>query len=145
MGLWSIFATVLLAELGDKTQVATLLFVADPRLSRLGVFVASAGALAFSSLLAVFVGGQLSNVLSPRLLKGIAGAGFVWPVDPPGPTCWLIGLSGCSKLLPRVGQALQCFRWEPTLGLRGQGLLQVFEARKARQGGGEIGFAPGEA
>ena len=77
MGLWSIFATVLLAELGDKTQVATLLFAADPRLSRLGVFVASAGALAFSSLLAVFVGGQLSNVLSPRLLKSIAGAGFV--------------------------------------------------------------------
>jgi putative Ca2+/H+ antiporter (TMEM165/GDT1 family) len=77
MGLWSIFATVLLAELGDKTQVATLLFAADPRLSRLGVFVASAGALAFSSLLAVFVGGQLANVLSPRLLKGIAGAGFV--------------------------------------------------------------------
>ena len=77
MGLWSIFATVFLAELGDKTQVATLLFAADPRLSRLGVFVASAGALAFASLLAVFVGGQLSNVLSPRLLKGLAGAGFV--------------------------------------------------------------------
>ena len=77
MGLWSIFATVLLAELGDKTQVATLLFAADPRLSRLGVFVASAGALAFSSLLAVLVGGQLSNLLSPRLLKGLAGAGFV--------------------------------------------------------------------
>ena len=77
MGLWSIFVTVLLAELGDKTQVATLLFAADPRLSRLGVFVASAGALALSSLLAVLVGGQLANVLSPRLFKGIAGAGFV--------------------------------------------------------------------
>ncbi len=77
MGLWSIFVTVLLAELGDKTQVATLLFAADPRLSRLGVFVASAGALAISSLLAVLVGGQLANVLSPRLLKGIAGAGFI--------------------------------------------------------------------
>jgi putative Ca2+/H+ antiporter (TMEM165/GDT1 family) len=77
MGLWSIFITVLLAELGDKTQVATLLFAADPRLSRLGVFVASAGALALSSLLAVLVGGQLASVLSPRLLKGIAGAGFI--------------------------------------------------------------------
>lgn len=77
MGLWAIFATVLLAELGDKTQVATLLFAADPRLSRLGVFVASAGALALSSLLAVLVGGQLAHVLSPRLLKGIAGAGFI--------------------------------------------------------------------
>lgn len=77
MGLWSIFITVLLAELGDKTQIATLLFAADPRLSRLGVFVASAGALALSSLLAVLIGGQLANVLSPRLLKGIAGAGFI--------------------------------------------------------------------
>ena len=77
MGLWSIFITVLLTELGDKTQIATLLFAADPRLSRLGVFVASAGALALSSLLAVLVGGQLANILSPRLLKGIAGAGFI--------------------------------------------------------------------
>lgn len=77
MGLWAVFATVLLAELGDKTQIATLLFAADPRLSRLGVFVASAGALALSSLLAVLVGGQLANILSPRLLKSIAGAGFV--------------------------------------------------------------------
>jgi putative Ca2+/H+ antiporter (TMEM165/GDT1 family) len=77
MGLWSIFVTVFLAELGDKTQVATLLFAADPRLSRLGVFVASAGALALSSLLAVLAGEQLSNLLSPRLIKGIAGVGFL--------------------------------------------------------------------
>jgi putative Ca2+/H+ antiporter (TMEM165/GDT1 family) len=77
MGLWSIFVTVFLAELGDKTQVATLLFAADPRLGRLGVFFASAGALALSSLLAVLVGGQLSHILSPRLLKGIAGVGFL--------------------------------------------------------------------
>lgn len=77
MGLWSIFATVFLAELGDKTQVATLLFAADPRLSRLGVFIASAGALALSSLLAVLAGEQLSHLLSPRLLKGIAGVGFL--------------------------------------------------------------------
>lgn len=77
MGLWSIFLTVLLAELGDKTHIATLLFAADSRLSRLGVFVASAGALALSSLLAVLVGGQFANVVSPRLLKGIAGAGFI--------------------------------------------------------------------
>ena len=77
MGLWSIFVTVFLAELGDKTQIATLLFAADPRLSRLGVFVASAAALALSSLLAVLVGGQLSLLVSPRILKGIAGTGFL--------------------------------------------------------------------
>jgi putative Ca2+/H+ antiporter (TMEM165/GDT1 family) len=77
MGLWSIFVTVFLAELGDKTQIATLLFAADPRLNRLGVFIASAGALALSSLLAVLVGGQLALLVSPRLLKGIAGVGFL--------------------------------------------------------------------
>jgi putative Ca2+/H+ antiporter (TMEM165/GDT1 family) len=77
MGLWSIFVTVLLAELGDKTQIATLLFAADPRLSRFGVFVASAGALVLSSCLAVLVGAQLATVVSPRLLKGLAGVGFI--------------------------------------------------------------------
>jgi len=77
MGLWSIFATVFLAELGDKTQIATLLFAADPHLSRLGVFVASAAALALSSLLAVLIGSQLSLLVSPRILKGIAGVGFL--------------------------------------------------------------------
>ena len=75
--LWPIFVTVLLAELGDKTQVATLLFAADARLSRLGVFIASAGALVLSSGLAVLIGGQLSHLVSPRLLKGLAGVGFV--------------------------------------------------------------------
>jgi putative Ca2+/H+ antiporter (TMEM165/GDT1 family) len=77
MGLWSIFATVFLAELGDKTQIATLLFAADPHQSRLGVFVASAAALALSSLLAVLIGSQLSLLVSPRILKGIAGVGFL--------------------------------------------------------------------
>jgi putative Ca2+/H+ antiporter (TMEM165/GDT1 family) len=77
MGLWSIFVTVFLAELGDKTQIATLLFAADARLSRLGVFVASAAALALSSLLAVLIGSQLSLLVSPRILKGIAGVGFL--------------------------------------------------------------------
>lgn len=77
MSLWSIFVTVLFAELGDKTQLATLLFAADPQVSRVGVFCASAGALVLSSLLAVLVGGQLSAVVSPRVLKIVAGIGFV--------------------------------------------------------------------
>ncbi len=77
MSLWSIFVTVFFAELGDKTQLATLLFAADPQVSRMGVFCASAGALVLSSLLAVLIGGQLSAVVSPRVLKLVAGIGFM--------------------------------------------------------------------
>ena len=77
MSLWSIFATVFFAELGDKTQLATLLFAADPQVSRVGVFCASAGALVLSSVLAVLIGGQLSSIVSPRVLKLVAGIGFV--------------------------------------------------------------------
>lgn len=77
MSLWSIFITVFFAELGDKTQLATLLFAADAQVSRVGVFCASAGALVLSSLLAVLVGSQLSTFVSPRVLKLVAGIGFV--------------------------------------------------------------------
>ena len=75
--LWPIFVTVFFAELGDKTQLATLLFAADQKVSKLGVFAASSSALVLSSLLAVLVGAHLSLYVSPRMLKLIAGAGFV--------------------------------------------------------------------
>ena len=58
--LWPIFVTVLFAELGDKTQLATLLFAADQQVSKVGVFAASSAALVLSSLLAVLLGAQLS-------------------------------------------------------------------------------------
>jgi putative Ca2+/H+ antiporter (TMEM165/GDT1 family) len=77
MALWPIFVTVFLAELGDKTQLATLLFASDQRISRVGVFAASAGALVLSSLIAVVVGAQLSSYIAPRTLKIVAGLGFV--------------------------------------------------------------------
>jgi putative Ca2+/H+ antiporter (TMEM165/GDT1 family) len=77
MALWPIFMTVFLAELGDKTQLATLLFAADQRTSKIGVFTASAGALVLSTLLAVIVGSQLSSYIAPRTLKLMAGVGFV--------------------------------------------------------------------
>jgi putative Ca2+/H+ antiporter (TMEM165/GDT1 family) len=77
MSLWAIFVTVFFAELGDKTQLATLLFAADSQVSRVGVFCASASALVLSSLLAVLVGSQLSAFVSPKLLQLLAGIGFV--------------------------------------------------------------------
>ena len=77
MALWPIFVTVFLAELGDKTQLATLLFAADKSTNKVGVFVASAGALVLSSLIAVLVGAQLSAYIPPRALKLLAGIGFI--------------------------------------------------------------------
>ena len=77
MALWPIFVTVFLAELGDKTQLATLLFAAEAQTSRLGVFVAASTALVLSTLIAVLVGSQLSGVIPPRLLKLLAGIGFI--------------------------------------------------------------------
>ncbi len=72
-----VFVSVLVAELGDKTQVATLLFATDTSLSRSGVFAASALALVLSSLIAVVLGAQVSRYVSPTTLKSLAGAGFV--------------------------------------------------------------------
>jgi len=72
-----VFISVFIAELGDKTQLATFLFATDPSLSRTGVFLASASALLLSSLVAVLLGAQISRYTSPVTLKAIAGLGFV--------------------------------------------------------------------
>lgn len=72
-----IFMTVFLAELGDKTQLATLLFATDRNTDKFGVFLAAAGALVLSTGIAVIVGAKLSSILSPAALKAVAGAGFV--------------------------------------------------------------------
>ena len=77
MSLWPIFMTVVFAEFGDKTQLATLLFAAEQNTSKVGVFIASAGALILSSFIAVLVRSQLSAYIPPRALKLTAGVGFL--------------------------------------------------------------------
>ena len=72
-----VFLSVFLAELGDKTQLATLFFAANPAVSKVGVFAAAAGALVISSLLAVAVGAQLGAWVPPERWKILAGLGFV--------------------------------------------------------------------
>lgn len=73
----SIFATIFIAEIGDKTQLATLLFSADGKVSRWMVFAASASALALAAGIGVLVGAQLERFVSPVVLKRIAGVGFI--------------------------------------------------------------------
>ena len=73
----SIFITVFLAELGDKTQLATVLFASDGGKSMLMVFAAAGLALVASTGLAVLAGAAADKWLSALPLKLIAGAGFV--------------------------------------------------------------------
>ena len=74
--LLTTFGMVFLAELGDKTQLATFCFSADCD-SRLSVFLGSAGALVLSSLIAVFLGAALSRFISPAMIKTGAGVFFI--------------------------------------------------------------------
>ena len=73
----TVFATVFLAEIGDKTQLATMLYAADRRVSPLVVFAAAALALAAAAGIAVLVGAQLERVVAPQTLKRIAGVAFI--------------------------------------------------------------------
>jgi putative Ca2+/H+ antiporter (TMEM165/GDT1 family) len=72
-----VFLSVLLAEIGDKTQLATLLFATDGTLSRAGVLVAAAGALVTSTLIAVVAGSVLGAWVQPRVVTTLAGLSFI--------------------------------------------------------------------
>jgi putative Ca2+/H+ antiporter (TMEM165/GDT1 family) len=72
-----IFMTVFLAELGDKTQLATLLFASGRATPPLAVFAAAAAALVLSTALAVLLGYAAERYLAVLPLKLLAGGGFV--------------------------------------------------------------------
>lgn len=72
-----VFATVFVAELGDKTQLATLLYAADAKHSKLTVFLGAAGALVLTSALGVAAGAFISQHVSRQLLGWVAGIGFI--------------------------------------------------------------------
>jgi len=72
-----VFGSVLLAELGDRTQLATLMFASAKDSSKLLVFAASAGALVLASAIAVLAGSFLCQHVSPKALSWVAGVGFV--------------------------------------------------------------------
>lgn len=72
-----IFCVVFLAELGDKTQLATLLFASDGAHAPIKVFLAATAALAASTALAVVLGVAAERWLSMVPLKLLSGLGFL--------------------------------------------------------------------
>jgi putative Ca2+/H+ antiporter (TMEM165/GDT1 family) len=70
------FGLIFLAELGDKTQLATLVMAASGR-SRLAVFAGAAAALVCTTALAVLAGEGVSRAVPEAWLKRLAGAGFL--------------------------------------------------------------------
>lgn len=72
-----IFGSVLIAELGDKTQLATMLYATDKSVRPISVFIAASSALVVSTLLAVLFGSTITRFLPETTLKLIAGIAFI--------------------------------------------------------------------
>ena len=77
---WQVFATtfitVFLAEIGDKTQLTTLVIAAQSHQPWI-VFTGAAIALVLTSLLGVIAGKWLAKTFSPSLLNTLAGLSFL--------------------------------------------------------------------
>ena len=75
--LLTVFAAVFVAELGDKTQLATMLFAADKQVSKLTVFAGASLALIVASAIGVLAGSLIAQYVSEKQLNYVAGLGFI--------------------------------------------------------------------
>jgi putative Ca2+/H+ antiporter (TMEM165/GDT1 family) len=73
----TVFGAVFVAELGDKTQLATMLFATDRDVSKYTVFFAASAALIVASGLGVLAGSLLAEFINPKFLHYAAGVGFI--------------------------------------------------------------------
>ncbi|UCE72307.1 MAG: TMEM165/GDT1 family protein [Nitrospiraceae bacterium] len=73
----TIFATVFLAEIADKTQIATILYASNTQHNKLVVFLGSALALCLASAIAVFAGSMLSQWINGKVMSRVAGSLFI--------------------------------------------------------------------
>ena len=73
--LLSTFLTVFIAELGDKTQLATLT-ISGTSNKPSAVFLGSSFALVSASLIGALTGGSISSFLPEVILKAIASITF---------------------------------------------------------------------
>lgn len=75
--LITVFTAVFIAELGDKTQLATMLFAADKEVSKITVFIGASLALILASAIGVMAGTVISQYVSEKQLHYVAGIGFI--------------------------------------------------------------------
>ena len=75
--LATVFASVFVAEMADKTQLVTMLFATDKAVSKWLVFAGSASALVLTSAIGVLAGTLLSQVINVKMMSIVAGAGFI--------------------------------------------------------------------
>jgi len=73
----TIFVSVFIAELGDKTQLATMLFASDKEVSKYTVFLAASAALIVASAIGVLAGSVMSEYINEKYLHYVAGVGFI--------------------------------------------------------------------
>ena len=72
-----IFLITFLAEMGDKTQISTLLFAGNKEINRWGVLAAASCALTLATFFAVVIGSELDRFVSARTIKVVSGIGFI--------------------------------------------------------------------
>lgn len=75
--LLTVFTAVFIAELGDKTQLATMLFAADKEVSKFTVFLGASLALIVASAIGVLAGSVIAQYVSEKHLHYVAGIGFI--------------------------------------------------------------------
>ncbi len=74
---YSIRLCFFIAESGDETQLATMLFTADKEVCKYTVFLAASAALIGASAIGVLAGSMMSEYINEKYLHYVAGAGFI--------------------------------------------------------------------
>ena len=74
---FTVFGTIFLAELGDKTQLAVMALAAQNHRGLLSIFLGAVLALALTSLIGVLLGGVVAKYVSASIIQYVAGGLFI--------------------------------------------------------------------